>query len=104
MSISPITLNPAALAPLGQTAAANSAAPAANGLNSVGATFQQALDGLNTSQSNSDALIRQLSAGENVDLHQVMISTEEADISMRVALAMRDKLVDAYHEIMRMSV
>ena len=102
MSISPIQLKPPTLAPLGQAAATTPASP--NGLSNVTATFQQALDGLNTTQASSDALIRQLSAGENVDLHQVMISSEEADISMRVAMAMRDKLVESYHEIMRMQV
>jgi len=103
MSINPIHLNPQTL-PLGPTAAAGRAAPAAGGLGEIGTSFQQALDGLNATQAGSDTLIRQLAAGENVNLHQVMITTEEADISMRVAMAMRDKLVEAYHEIMRMSV
>ena len=45
-----------------------------------------------------------LAAGEEVELHQVMISAEQTDISFRVAMAIRDKLVEAYQETMRMSV
>lgn len=70
----------------------------------IGQSFTQALDNLNTSANSSDALIQKLAAGENVDLHQVMIATQETDIRFRVAMAMRDKLVDAYHEVMRMQV
>ena len=72
--------------------------------NQPGATITHALDALSQTQGNSDALIQKLAAGENVDLHQVMIATEQTDISFKVALAMRDKLVEAYQEMMRMAV
>ena len=45
-----------------------------------------------------------LAGGEDVDLHQVMIAAEENDVNFRVALAIRDRLVDAYREVMRMNV
>ncbi|MBI5712076.1 MAG: flagellar hook-basal body complex protein FliE [Chloroflexi bacterium] len=48
--------------------------------------------------------IQKLAAGENVDLHQVLIAAEQTDIAFRVALSMRDKLVEAYQEVMRMQV
>ena len=70
----------------------------------VEATFNQALDALTGAQNQSDTLIQKLAAGENVDLHQVMIAAEQTDVSFRVALAIRDKLVEAYQEIMRMAV
>ncbi|MCL4559616.1 MAG: flagellar hook-basal body complex protein FliE [Chloroflexi bacterium] len=71
---------------------------------SVEKTFSQVLDTLNQSQNESDNLIQQLASGEDVDLHQVMIATEENDVNFRVAIAIRDRLVDAYREVMRMSV
>jgi flagellar hook-basal body complex protein FliE len=73
-------------------------------VNQLGETFDKALTSLSDKQNSSDTLIKKLAAGENVDLHQVMIASEEASISMQVALAMRDKLVQAYQETMRMSV
>ena len=73
-------------------------------VNQLGETFGKALEALSDKQNSSDELIKKLAAGENVDLHQVMIASEEASISMQVALAMRDKLVQAYQDTMWMSV
>ena len=76
----------------------------ASGLEQVTQSFGQVLDSLNESQLETDGLVTKLSTGEDVDLHQVMIATEENDVNFRVALAIRDKLVDAYREVMRMNV
>jgi flagellar hook-basal body complex protein FliE len=67
-------------------------------------TFEDMLTSLNQSQQNSDALMEKLANGENVDLHSVMIGMEENNVNFNVALGIRDKLVDAYREIMRMQV
>ncbi|MFZ5808681.1 MAG: flagellar hook-basal body complex protein FliE [Chloroflexota bacterium] len=69
-----------------------------------GQTFQDALDSLSQSQFTSDDLIQKLAMGEDVELHQVMIAAEQTDVNFRVAVAIRDKLVEAYREIMRMGV
>jgi flagellar hook-basal body complex protein FliE len=70
----------------------------------VGETFSQMLDSLNQSQLDSDNLVQQMASGGDVDLHQVMIGMEENDVNFKVAMAIRDRLVDAYREVMRMSV
>lgn len=70
----------------------------------VGKTFEDLLGSLDQSQNTSDQLIQQMAAGENVDISDVMIANEETDINFRVAMAIRDRLVDAYKEVMRMSV
>lgn len=75
-----------------------------NATQDVQKTFADALDGLSESQQNSDALIQQLATGEDVDIHQVLIAAEETDINFRIAVAIRDKLVDAYREIRNMAV
>jgi flagellar hook-basal body complex protein FliE len=38
------------------------------------------------------------------NLHEMSLALEKADVSMRLAMKVRQKLVDAYQEIMRMSV
>lgn len=76
----------------------------ASGLDQVSDTFGQMLDSLNQSQQESDSLMTKLSSGQDVDLHQVMIASEENDVNFRVALAIRDKLVEAYRSVMQMSV
>jgi len=66
--------------------------------------FNEFLNSLSESENNADALISDMAIGNDVDIHDVMIAMEENDINFRVAIAIRDKLVDAYQEIMRMSV
>lgn len=95
-SIGPLSISNVA-STAGQTGAAGSAQKLAG-------TFSQMLDDLNQSQQSADDLSQQLAMGENVDLHQVMIGMEENDVNFRVALAIRDRLVDAYREVMRISV
>ena len=70
----------------------------------VGNTFDELLSSLSESQNNADALVSDLAMGNDVDIHNVMIAVEENDVNFRIAIAIRDKLVDAYREIMRMSV
>lgn len=67
-------------------------------------TFGDMLSALNQSQMNADSLMQQLAQGENVDLHTVMIGMEENNVNFNVALGIRDRLVEAYREIMRMQV
>jgi len=73
-----------------------SAATQKSALDGIGNSFQDILNGLNESQMQADSLVQQMAAGENVDLHDVMISLEENDINFKVAMGIRDKLVSAY--------
>ena len=70
----------------------------------IGSSFEDILNQLSDSEKTSDSLLEQLAAGEDVDIHDVLIAVEETDINFRVAMSIRDKLVDAYSEIMRMSI
>lgn len=99
-----MSITPLQASVVGKTATAAARPATLQTAQQVGNTFTQALDTLSQSQNASDALIQKLAAGENVDLHQVMIASEQTDIQFRVAMAMRDKLVEAYHEVMRMQV
>jgi flagellar hook-basal body complex protein FliE len=100
MSITPITSKITPLN-LGQKVGQASVTTAAQGIEN---TFSGILKNLETTQATSDNLLQKLSAGENVDLSQLMIATQETDINFRVAMAIRDRLVDAYKEVMRITV
>ncbi|MEI8131615.1 MAG: flagellar hook-basal body complex protein FliE [Leptolinea sp.] len=78
--------------------------PQQSTLKEVGKSFDSMLTNLSQTQNYSDNLMTKLAAGEEVDLHQVMISADQTDISFKVAMGIRDKLVDAYKEISRMNV
>ncbi|MGP8201001.1 MAG: flagellar hook-basal body complex protein FliE [Limisphaerales bacterium] len=45
-----------------------------------------------------------LMSGKNVSLHQAMISMEEASVSFQMMVAVRNKLLESYQELMRMQV
>ena len=75
-----------------------------NPIKNVSETFDQALQSLTKMQENSDGLMQQLASGGDVDVHQVLIAAETTDINFRIAVAIRDRLVEAYREVMRMGV
>jgi flagellar hook-basal body complex protein FliE len=62
------------------------------------------LNQTNDMQLDADAAIQDLITGKNTDIHSVMITTEEAKQSLELAVEIRNKLVDAYQEIMKMSI
>ena len=101
MSIQPIQLNP--LSTLRELSASQKPASSSN-TKLAAETFENMLTSLNQSQLNSDGLIEKLAQGESVDLHTVMIGMEENNVNFNVALGIRDRLVEAYREIMRMQV
>lgn len=66
--------------------------------------FHQSIDALNASQQKSAQLSERFAAGENLELHDVMIASQEADIAMRLAVSLRNQALEAYREIIRMPV
>jgi len=75
-----------------------------SGVEQTGKSFQEALESLSTDEANSDTLLQQLATGEDINIHQAVAAAEETDINFRIAMSIRDRLVDAYREVMRMSV
>jgi flagellar hook-basal body complex protein FliE len=45
-----------------------------------------------------------LASGEDVDIHGTMIALQEADISIRTLSAFRNKVTDAYKNLINMSI
>lgn len=71
---------------------------------SFGAVLEQALDSLNALAQESDRLAEAFAAGEDVEVHQVMLAMQETQIAFELAAQVRNRIVDAYQEIMRMQV
>jgi flagellar hook-basal body complex protein FliE len=59
---------------------------------------------VNASQINAADAVNRLQAGDNVSLHQAVIAMEEANVSFQLMVEVRNKLLDAYQEIMKMQV
>ncbi|PLR84208.1 flagellar hook-basal body complex protein FliE [Bacillus canaveralius] len=68
------------------------------------AILKESIEKVNEAQQKSDILTEKLAKGENVDLHQVMIESQKASVSLQLTMEIRNKAIEAYQEIMRMQV
>ena len=57
---------------------------------------------VNKDINSADRKIETFAAGQPMDIHEVVIANEKADISLNFLLQIRNKLLDGYQEIMRM--
>ena len=67
-------------------------------------TFEKLLQDVNQQQLSAEAKQVELLVTDNKDIHGTMLALEKADLSMRLMLQIRNKLVSAYEEVMRMQV
>lgn len=67
-------------------------------------TLKSAINEVNEMQQVSNKKMQELSVGKTDNVADVMIASEKADIAMRVMVQVRNKVIDAYNEIMRMQV
>lgn len=59
---------------------------------------------VNDLQKQSDEEIMRFVSGENTDVHSAMLAMQKADISFQTMMQIRNKILDAYKEIMRTQV
>ena len=66
--------------------------------------LREGLNRLDELEHDSEELVRQLMAGEPVELHRVVMAGEQAGLAFDLLMSVRNKAVDAYQEVMRMQV
>ncbi len=101
-SISPIqSLRPEAAALLGASPAhrPGHAGAAADGFD---AALAQAIEGVQTVQDQGAQAVGKFLSGENQELHTTVLAAQRAELSFDLFLQVRNKIVAAYQEIMRM--
>jgi len=73
----------------------------------AGQGFQDTLNSLisqvNTQLQEADKMTEEFAMGKSDSLHEVMLATEKSSISLSFLLQIRNKVLDAYQEIMRMN-
>jgi flagellar hook-basal body complex protein FliE len=69
-----------------------------------GDLLRSVLDDANRAQVESDRALESLSRGEGTDVHDVMLALTRADLSFRLLVEVRDRLVEAYQEVQRMQI
>jgi flagellar hook-basal body complex protein FliE len=74
------------------------------GAGDFGDMFMGALDDLSRTQAVADDLATQAATGELTDVHDYMIAATEASLATELTVAVRNKAVDAFNQIMNMQV
>lgn len=70
---------------------------------SFAAELGKAIGAVDALQAQGDAQAEKVAAGHG-NLHETALALEKADVAMRALLKVRNKVVEAYQEVMRMSV
>jgi flagellar hook-basal body complex protein FliE len=70
----------------------------------VSSTFKDGLDAVNGELRASEQLPQKLVEGKINDFHEVAVQVKQADLTFKFALAVRNKLIESYREVMRMHV
>jgi flagellar hook-basal body complex protein FliE len=93
---------PTAIQGAGATQGVSGGAGAAGG--SKGNLFSDALQNVQSSLDNADTLAKQLASGQLTDVHVYTAAATKAELAVQLTVAVRDRLVEAYQEIMRMQI
>ena len=67
-------------------------------------TLKEAVGSVNDLQVQADKGAQDLATGRTDNVADVMIATEKADIALRLMVQVRNKIIDAYQEVMKMQV
>ena len=86
-----------------KAAAPTEAAPADDKGGFAG-SLRSALDGVNAAQQRSGQITEAYERGEVTDVAKVMLARQEAGVAFEATLQVRNKLLSAYQEIMRMGI
>lgn len=101
MAITPTALSSISSDQLNQAKDTSSVSEATSGFSDV---FKNTLEEVNKNHIESEQAINKLNSGEAQNLHDVMIAVEQADLSLRMLVQMRNKALEAYNEIMKMNI
>ena len=67
-------------------------------------TLKDAVGQVNTLQKQSDKQMQALATGQTSDVPNVMMAAEKADIALRMMVQVRNKIIQAYEDVMKMQV
>lgn len=83
-------------------------APAASQTEEAGkpfiASLKESLQEVNELQKDADQAIEALVTGSSQNVHEAMLAVSKADLAFRMTMQVRNKIVEAYQEVMRMQI
>lgn len=71
---------------------------------SFASVLKETISEINTAQNASSDLTQKLALGQDVSLEDVMITAQKASITLEAAMQFRNKAIEAYQEMMRISM
>lgn len=72
--------------------------------NTFGGVLEDALDRVDSLQKNAESTMTDFVAGKHDDVHEVVISMNEANLAFQFMTEVRNRLLEGYQELMRMQV
>lgn len=66
--------------------------------------LNQAIDDAQETDAQATLVNQNLLTGENESIHTAMIASEKAELALNLAIQIRNKVIDAYNEVMRMQL
>ncbi|CAN5363457.1 flagellar hook-basal body complex protein FliE [soil metagenome] len=94
--------NISSLTPLSGSGSATKSLPASG--EGFGSMIKDAVESIDSTQKNAESEIAKAVTGESTDLHKTIIALQTADLKFQLGMQVRNKLLGAYDEIMRMPV
>lgn len=67
-------------------------------------TLKEAIGSVNDLQTQANKAAQDLATGRTDNVQEVMIASEKADIALKLMIQVRNKIIDAYQEVMKMQV
>ncbi len=66
--------------------------------------LKNALNGVNDAQHQANTAVEQALSGESKDVHETMVALQKADTSLKMMLEVRNKLLEAYQEVIKTQI
>ena len=85
-----------------KAAKSNTIKPEVKTEKSFSSVLESSLDQVNQLQQDKKAMIKSFASGETQNVHELMISLQKAGLAMSMTSAVRNKVLEAYRELMRM--
>ena len=67
-------------------------------------TVKDSLKKVNDLQIKKEELIKEFAAGKNQNIHELMIAIQKASIAVKLTTAVRNKVLEAYKQMMNMPI
>lgn len=98
------------IVPIGMTNSPAAAAPSVGGAGDSSSElpfqslFEDAVNNVKQTDAAANEEIYKMTTGQSDNLHDIVIASQKASLSVDLLVEMRNKVLDAYNEVMRMSV